>query len=129
MEQMRYVPYIKDERVNMQWFLSGMPQSFQTMIEFDEPKTLEDAIRKDRYCYEQLNHKEETPKEWKKKNEIGFKRMGVKYSRLLHIKNTHFDSVTSVIIISVASVTFCLQVSQVLKKSYCHDAYIVPIMT
>ena len=46
---------------------------------------------------------------------------------LLHIKNTHFDSVTSVIITKVASVTFCSQVSQVSKKEYCHDAYVMPV--
>jgi hypothetical protein len=48
---------------------------------------------------------------------------------LLHIKNTHFDSVASVIIISVASVAFFSQVSQVSRKAYCHDAYVVPITT
>jgi hypothetical protein len=48
---------------------------------------------------------------------------------LLHIENTHFDSVTSVIITKVASVTFCLQVSQVSKKAHYHDAYVVPITT
>jgi hypothetical protein len=47
----------------------------------------------------------------------------------LHIKITHFDSVTSVVIVSVASVAFCSQVSQVSRKAYCHDAYVVPIMT
>jgi hypothetical protein len=51
------------------------------MIEFDEPKTMEDAIQKARYRYEQLNHKAEPPKEWKKKNKMGFKKMGVKPSR------------------------------------------------
>jgi hypothetical protein len=50
-------------------------------IEFDEPKTLEDTIWKARYCYEKLNHKEEHPKEWKKKSKMGFKKKGVKPSR------------------------------------------------
>jgi hypothetical protein len=35
---MRYVPYIKDEKVNMQCLLSGMPKSFKDRIDFDEPK-------------------------------------------------------------------------------------------
>jgi hypothetical protein len=43
-ELMRYVPYIKDEKVNMQRFISGLPQYFRDKIEFDEPKTLEDTI-------------------------------------------------------------------------------------
>jgi len=52
LEMIRYVPYIKDEKVNMQQFISGLPQSFRDKIEFDEPKTLQDTIRKARYCYE-----------------------------------------------------------------------------
>jgi hypothetical protein len=35
---------------------------------------------------------------------------------LLHIKNTRFDSVASVVITKVASVACCSQVSQVLGK-------------
>jgi hypothetical protein len=54
LEMMRYVPYIKDEKVKMQWFISGLPQSYQDKVEFYEPKTLEDTIRKTRYCYEQF---------------------------------------------------------------------------
>jgi hypothetical protein len=48
MELMMYVPYIKDEKVNMKRFLSGLPQSFQNKIEFDEPKTMEETIQKAR---------------------------------------------------------------------------------
>jgi hypothetical protein len=44
LELMRYVPYIKDEKVKMKRFISGLPQSFRDMIEFDEPNTLEDTI-------------------------------------------------------------------------------------
>ena len=40
LELMRYVPYIKDVKVKMQRFISGLPQSYQDIIEFDEPKTL-----------------------------------------------------------------------------------------
>jgi hypothetical protein len=58
-----------------------MPQSFWNIIEFDEPKTLEDAIQKARYCYEQFNHKAEYPKDWKKKGKLGFKKKGVKPSK------------------------------------------------
>ena len=34
LELMRYVPYIKDEKVKMQRFISGLPQSFWDRIEF-----------------------------------------------------------------------------------------------
>jgi hypothetical protein len=49
LEMIRYVPYIKDEKVKMQRFISGLLQSFRDRIEFDEPRTLEDSIRKARY--------------------------------------------------------------------------------
>jgi hypothetical protein len=39
-----YVPYIKAEKAKMQRFISGLPKDYQNMIEFDEPKILEDTI-------------------------------------------------------------------------------------
>ena len=52
LELLRYVRYIKDEKVKVQCFMSGLPQSYKDKIEFYEPRTLEEAIRKDKYCYE-----------------------------------------------------------------------------
>jgi hypothetical protein len=37
------------------------------MIEFDEPKTLDETIKKDKYYYEQNKHKLEFNKAWKEK--------------------------------------------------------------
>jgi hypothetical protein len=81
LELLRYVPYIKDEKVKMQCFLSGLPQSFQDHIEFDEPKTLEDTIRKEKCCYEQSKPEMEHNKVWKKKDKMGLKRKGFKSSK------------------------------------------------
>ena len=81
LELVRYVPYIKDERENMQRFISGLPQSFQDRIEFDEPKTLEDVVWKVRYCYEKFKNKTKPHEDWKKKNNSGFKKKGFKPSR------------------------------------------------
>jgi hypothetical protein len=39
-ELLRYVPYIKDEKVKIQHFLSGLPQSFQDIIELMNPRHL-----------------------------------------------------------------------------------------
>jgi hypothetical protein len=44
LELMRYVPYIKDEKVIMKWFINGLPRAYHDRIEFDEPKTLEETI-------------------------------------------------------------------------------------
>ena len=52
LELLRYLRYIKDEKLNIQHFLSGLPQSYKDRIEFYEPRTLEEAIRKAKYCYE-----------------------------------------------------------------------------
>ena len=68
LELLRYVRYIKDEKVKVQHFLSGLPQSYKDRIEFYiEPRTLEEAIRKVKYCYEQSKGKPYYHKTWKDK--------------------------------------------------------------
>ena len=47
LELFRYVTYIKDEKVKIQYFLSG--ESYEERIEFYEPRTLEEEIRKAKY--------------------------------------------------------------------------------
>ena len=70
LEILRYVIYIKDEKVNIQHFLSGLPQYYKDRIEFYEHKTLEEAIRKAKYCYEKRKGKPDIHKVCKdKKNE------------------------------------------------------------
>ena len=49
LELLRYVRYIKDEKVKIQHFLSGIPQAYKDRIEFNKPRTLEEAIRKAKY--------------------------------------------------------------------------------
>ena len=46
LELLRYVRYIRDEKVKVQHFLSGFPQSYKDKIEFYEPINMEEAIRK-----------------------------------------------------------------------------------
>ena len=70
LELLRYVRYIKDEKLKIQHYLSGLPQSYKDKIEFYEPRTLEEAIRKAKYCYEKRKGKLDYHKTWKdKKNE------------------------------------------------------------
>jgi hypothetical protein len=52
LEFFRYVGFIRDEKVKIQIFLSGLPSFHNDKIKFDEPKTLEEAIRKAKYIYE-----------------------------------------------------------------------------
>ena len=53
---LRYVPYIKAEKAKVQHIISGLPKEYWNIIEFNEPKTLEDTIRKETYCHEQYGH-------------------------------------------------------------------------
>ena len=41
LELLRYAQYIRDEKVKIQRFLSGLPQAYKDRIEFYEPRTLE----------------------------------------------------------------------------------------
>ena len=70
LEFLRYVRYIRDEKVKIHRFLSRLPQTYKDRIEFYEPRTLEEEIRKAKYCYEKRKGKLDYHKAWKdKKNE------------------------------------------------------------
>ena len=70
LELLRYVKYIKDEKVKIQRFLSGLPHSYKDIIEFYEPRTLKEVIRKAKYCYEKIKGNTDYHKTWNdKKNE------------------------------------------------------------
>ena len=64
-------------------FLSGLPQAYNDRIEFYEPRTLKEVIRKAKYCYEQSKGKPDYHKAWKdKKNEkFDQRKKGFKTSR------------------------------------------------
>ena len=67
LELLRYVKYIKDEKVKIQHFLSGLPQYYKDRIEFYEPRNLEEAIRKYKYCYKKSKNESDYQKTWKNK--------------------------------------------------------------
>jgi hypothetical protein len=41
---LRFVPYIKEYKVNIQGFLSYLPQYYKDRIEFDNPKSLNEEV-------------------------------------------------------------------------------------
>ena len=59
---LKYVGFIKDEKVKIQRFLSGLPSFYKENIQYDEPRTLTEAIRKAKYMYEQGKGKESLQK-------------------------------------------------------------------
>ena len=64
---LRYVPYIAEEKPKVQRFLSCLPAVYKDIIEYDNPKTLEEAIRKAKFCYEQNKNKAKHTSNWKGK--------------------------------------------------------------
>jgi len=67
LDLIRYVTYISEENIKIQRFLSGFPSFYKDRIQFDEPKTLEVAIRKAKHMYEQGKGKTDFRKSWQGK--------------------------------------------------------------
>ena len=44
LELLRYVRFMKEEKVKIQRFMSGLPSFYKDKIQYDEPNTLEEAI-------------------------------------------------------------------------------------
>jgi hypothetical protein len=86
LELLWYIPYIKAEKEKVQRFISGLPKDYQNMIEFDELRTLEDTIQKERYFYEQFGLWKKPCEVWKKKNGSGFQKKGFKSPRFKKYK-------------------------------------------
>jgi hypothetical protein len=43
---LKYVDFIKYEKIKIQRFLSGLPYFYSDKIQYDNPKTLEETIRR-----------------------------------------------------------------------------------
>jgi hypothetical protein len=46
LELLKYVSFIKDETFNIQRYLNGLPYFIRDKIQYDDPKTLEETIRR-----------------------------------------------------------------------------------
>jgi len=63
-ELLKYVDFIKDEKVKIQRFLSGLPSFYSDKIQYDNPKTLEETIRRARHLYEKSKGRSLFQKTW-----------------------------------------------------------------
>jgi hypothetical protein len=61
---LRYVPYIVDEKPKIQRFLSFLASSCKYRIKFDNPKTLEETMRKGNLCFPQYKNINENYSNW-----------------------------------------------------------------
>jgi hypothetical protein len=69
LDLLRFFPYIKEDKVKIQRFLSCLPYSYKDKIEFDNSKSLNEVFRKAKMCYEQYKQRSENPKAWKDKKQ------------------------------------------------------------
>eukprot|EP00253_Pinus_taeda_P006115 PITA_06115 len=85
---LRYVTYLKEEKAKVQRFVSGLPMYMRERIEFDNPKSMDEAIRKARICYQQSKQKgDSSNRKWNEKknskavgNNKGSRSSGIKGS-------------------------------------------------
>ena len=71
---LHYVPYIIDEKPKIQHFLSCLPLMFKERIEYNNLKTMEEALRKANFCYDQNKNKQENISNWKNKIHDNFEK-------------------------------------------------------
>jgi hypothetical protein len=64
LELLKYVSFIKDETVKIQRYLSGFPSFINDKIQYDDPKTLEETIRRAKCLYDQLKARPTFQKDW-----------------------------------------------------------------
>jgi hypothetical protein len=64
LELLKYVSFIKDETIKIQRYLSGLPPSIEDKIQYDDPKTMEETIRRVKLLYEQQREKPTFQKSW-----------------------------------------------------------------
>ena len=64
---LQYVPYLREEKAKVQRFLSSLPAHMRERIEFVNPQTMDEAIRKARLCYQQNKLKSDVGKGWQPK--------------------------------------------------------------
>jgi hypothetical protein len=64
LELLKYVSFIKDETFNIQRYLSGFSSFISEKIQYDDPKTLEETIRRDKCLYDQKKSRPTFQKAW-----------------------------------------------------------------
>jgi hypothetical protein len=64
LELLKYVPFIKGEAFKIQRYLSGLPPSMGDKIQYDDPKTMEETIRRAKCLFEHQREKPTIRKAW-----------------------------------------------------------------
>jgi hypothetical protein len=64
---LKYVDFIKDDKVKIQRFLSGLPSFYSEKIQYDNLRTLEESTRIEKHIYEQSKERSVFQKAWNDK--------------------------------------------------------------
>jgi hypothetical protein len=64
LELLKYVYFIKNETVKIQRYLSELPAFISDKIQYDDPKTLEETIRRAKCIYDQQKARPTFQKTW-----------------------------------------------------------------
>jgi len=67
LELLKYVDFIKEVKVKIKRFLNGLPSLYSEKIQYDNPKTLEETIRRERNIYEERKGRPFFQKAWNDK--------------------------------------------------------------
>ena len=62
------IPYLKDEKEKVYRFISCLHPAYKDKIEFDMPKTMDEAIRNAKLCYLLFKQRSELSRTWQNKN-------------------------------------------------------------
>jgi hypothetical protein len=67
LELLKYFAFIKDEKVKIQIYLSGMPSFINDKIQYDDSNALEETIRNSKCLYDQQKGRPAFQKVWEDK--------------------------------------------------------------
>jgi hypothetical protein len=87
LELMKYVPFIKDKNLKIHRYLSGLPPSIGEKIQYDDPKTMEETIKREKCLYEKQKENPTFQKAWedKKKFKMDQRKKGTKTPFFMNI--------------------------------------------
>ena len=65
LDMLSYEYFIQEDKVKIQHFLSDLPAFYKDWINYGEPLTLKECIRKAKCLYEQGKNRKDLHKSWK----------------------------------------------------------------
>jgi hypothetical protein len=67
---LKYAPFIKDETVKIQRYLSGFPSFISDKIQYDDTKTMEETIKREKCLFDQKKGNPTFQKSWEDKKKF-----------------------------------------------------------